>query len=278
MDGRGRCLDNVFIERLWRSLKYEAVYLHELVRRVRGRAGDLGMDDVLPATYVRTRLLGDAPRPKPTARSEQHEHPNAAAWSRSRRASSACERASSAARSVRGSDPQDDRCSHLHPRGALWKCRAYGRPADVALNLKVGEAGAHRPLEISRPIAAAHACAAGREIPTLPQRIVILAMIKREHEGVTSQPGYTLSKPSNCPNNRDHFRRDTGTFTCLHVSMEFFSSIHVYGVYGSKRNRVGKDSDRYKVINLIGVTVCNSIPRETHRGPARVRPSVPWSP
>ena len=27
MDGRGRCLDNVFIERLWRSLKYEAVYL-----------------------------------------------------------------------------------------------------------------------------------------------------------------------------------------------------------------------------------------------------------
>ena len=29
MDGRGRCLDNVFIERLWRSLKYEAVYLAE---------------------------------------------------------------------------------------------------------------------------------------------------------------------------------------------------------------------------------------------------------
>jgi len=30
MDGRGRCLDNIFIERLWRSLKYEAVYLHEM--------------------------------------------------------------------------------------------------------------------------------------------------------------------------------------------------------------------------------------------------------
>jgi putative transposase len=28
MDGRGRWLDNVFIERLWRSLKYENVYLH----------------------------------------------------------------------------------------------------------------------------------------------------------------------------------------------------------------------------------------------------------
>jgi putative transposase len=29
MDGRGRSLDNVFIERLWRSLKYEEVYLKE---------------------------------------------------------------------------------------------------------------------------------------------------------------------------------------------------------------------------------------------------------
>jgi putative transposase len=26
MDGKGRCLDNVFVERLWRSLKYEEVY------------------------------------------------------------------------------------------------------------------------------------------------------------------------------------------------------------------------------------------------------------
>lgn len=25
MDGRGRCLDNIFVERLWRSLKYEEV-------------------------------------------------------------------------------------------------------------------------------------------------------------------------------------------------------------------------------------------------------------
>ena len=29
MDGRGRALDNVFTERLWRSIKYEEVYLHE---------------------------------------------------------------------------------------------------------------------------------------------------------------------------------------------------------------------------------------------------------
>lgn len=28
MDGKGRAIDNVFIERLWRSVKYEQVYLY----------------------------------------------------------------------------------------------------------------------------------------------------------------------------------------------------------------------------------------------------------
>ncbi len=30
IDGRGRYLDNIFIEGLWRSLKQETIYLHEL--------------------------------------------------------------------------------------------------------------------------------------------------------------------------------------------------------------------------------------------------------
>jgi putative transposase len=30
MDSPGRYLDNIFIERLWRSLKQEAAYLHEI--------------------------------------------------------------------------------------------------------------------------------------------------------------------------------------------------------------------------------------------------------
>jgi putative transposase len=29
MDGRGRAFDNIFVERLWRSVKYEKVYLHQ---------------------------------------------------------------------------------------------------------------------------------------------------------------------------------------------------------------------------------------------------------
>ncbi len=28
MDGKGRWIDNVFVERLWRSVKYESIYLH----------------------------------------------------------------------------------------------------------------------------------------------------------------------------------------------------------------------------------------------------------
>ena len=29
MDGKGRALDNIFTERLWRTVKYEEVYIHE---------------------------------------------------------------------------------------------------------------------------------------------------------------------------------------------------------------------------------------------------------
>jgi putative transposase len=39
MDGRGRCMDNIFIERLWRSLKYEEVYLKDYESVSEARAG-----------------------------------------------------------------------------------------------------------------------------------------------------------------------------------------------------------------------------------------------
>ena len=39
MDGRGRCMDNIFIERLWRSLKYEEVYLKDYATVSEARAG-----------------------------------------------------------------------------------------------------------------------------------------------------------------------------------------------------------------------------------------------
>jgi putative transposase len=39
MDGKGRWIDNVFIERLWRSVKYEEVYLHAYTNGTEARAG-----------------------------------------------------------------------------------------------------------------------------------------------------------------------------------------------------------------------------------------------
>ena len=39
MDGKGRWMDNVFIERLWRSLKYACVYIHALKAGTELRAG-----------------------------------------------------------------------------------------------------------------------------------------------------------------------------------------------------------------------------------------------
>ena len=39
MDGRGRCMDNVFVERLWRSIKYEEVYLKAYQNGTEARKG-----------------------------------------------------------------------------------------------------------------------------------------------------------------------------------------------------------------------------------------------
>ena len=49
MDGRGRCLDNIFIERLWRSLKYEEVYLQDYTN---GAGGSRRHQPLLPASTI----------------------------------------------------------------------------------------------------------------------------------------------------------------------------------------------------------------------------------
>ena len=108
-----------------------------------------------------------------------------------------------------------------HP--AMWTCPACGRPLTVALNPEGGEAGAHRPLEISRASAAAHACAPAARFPQFhnassssitgyepascqPWQPPVSAGAE-DDEGVISQSEYTLTKPSSCPNHRDHVSR-----------------------------------------------------------------------
>lgn len=42
MDGRGRCMDNIFTERLWRTIKYENIYLrsYRSIDEARSGIGD----------------------------------------------------------------------------------------------------------------------------------------------------------------------------------------------------------------------------------------------
>ena len=67
MDGKGRYLDNIFVERLWRSIKYEEVYLESLPDRRRGPNWDQYLPGVLqPAEASPGFGLPDPSRGVPT--------------------------------------------------------------------------------------------------------------------------------------------------------------------------------------------------------------------
>ncbi|MFC7557356.1 IS3 family transposase [Pseudoroseomonas wenyumeiae] len=61
MDGRGRWMDNVFIERLWRSLKYECVYLHAFETGSEMRAGLTNWIGYYNARRPHSALAGQTP-------------------------------------------------------------------------------------------------------------------------------------------------------------------------------------------------------------------------
>ena len=61
MDGRGRWMDNVFIERLWRSLKYECVYLHAFETGLALHAGLLRWIAHYNTTRPHSALAGRTP-------------------------------------------------------------------------------------------------------------------------------------------------------------------------------------------------------------------------
>ena len=61
MDGRGRWLDNVFIERLWRSLKYENVYLNAYETGSEARTGIGRWIDFYNQTRPHSSLGGRSP-------------------------------------------------------------------------------------------------------------------------------------------------------------------------------------------------------------------------
>jgi transposase InsO family protein len=57
MDGKGRWIDNVFIERLWRSVKYEEVHLRVGERSADRPSGSRCKGDNYPDTGGRNELL-----------------------------------------------------------------------------------------------------------------------------------------------------------------------------------------------------------------------------
>ncbi len=61
MDGRGRWMDNVFIERLWRSLKYECIYLHAFETGSELRAGLSRWIDYYNVRRPHSSLAGRTP-------------------------------------------------------------------------------------------------------------------------------------------------------------------------------------------------------------------------
>ncbi len=71
MDGRGRCLDNIFVERLWRSLKYEEVYLQDYAPVPEARAASPAISSST-ITSASTRVWTTGRRP-PFSRPASYE-------------------------------------------------------------------------------------------------------------------------------------------------------------------------------------------------------------
>lgn len=61
MDGQGRWMDNVFIERLWRSMKYECVYLHAFETGSQLRTGLMNWIGHYNAQRPHSALAGRTP-------------------------------------------------------------------------------------------------------------------------------------------------------------------------------------------------------------------------
>ena len=66
MDGKGAWRDNVFVERLWRSVKYEEVYLRDYETVGEARASIGRYLDFYNGRRLHWQVLTAAPRIKPT--------------------------------------------------------------------------------------------------------------------------------------------------------------------------------------------------------------------
>jgi len=62
MDGKNRALDNIFVERFWRSLKYEDIYLKDYLEFYNGERFHASLDYATPnATYAERFTVKEKP-------------------------------------------------------------------------------------------------------------------------------------------------------------------------------------------------------------------------
>ena len=61
MDGKGRFLDNILVERLWRSLKYEYVYRHAWQGGSHAKAGVASGPNSITGDTVTRPMADDLP-------------------------------------------------------------------------------------------------------------------------------------------------------------------------------------------------------------------------
>jgi len=73
MDGKGRFLDNIFVERLWRTLKYECVYLHAWETGSQARAAIRKWMEFYNGTRPHSALGGKPPAVVYWQAIEQHQ-------------------------------------------------------------------------------------------------------------------------------------------------------------------------------------------------------------
>jgi len=71
MDGKGRYIDNIFVERLWRSLKYEEVYLNAYASVAEAKAGIGSWLGFYNQERASTRAWAIARRARPTKHNHQ---------------------------------------------------------------------------------------------------------------------------------------------------------------------------------------------------------------
>jgi transposase InsO family protein len=75
MDGKGRWVDNVFIERLWRSLKYEEVYLkaYTTPRKAELEIGNYTWCFIMKSVTIKDSITSLLMRPTSVGKDTQHE-------------------------------------------------------------------------------------------------------------------------------------------------------------------------------------------------------------